>query len=124
MMAEPKTDDTTDLDALFVTARQDGAQMPNGLSARMMADAMQIQAELTAPVAVTRPSNRRWLHLRDLLGGWPGFGGLAAACAAGVWLGFAPPALFPDPVQLISQTETDVDLFESDSLVLAFLEEN
>lgn len=122
-MAEPKTD-ITDLDALFQAARQDGTQMPDGLSARITADAAQVQAERASALAAPRPSGGRWMQLRDVLGGWPGFGGLAAACAVGVWLGFAPPAMLPDPVQLVAQSETDVELFEGDGLVVAFLEEN
>lgn len=51
-----------------------------------------------AAVAALRPEavGRDWT-LRDLLGGWMGLSGLAAASLVGLWIGIAPPDVLPDP---------------------------
>jgi len=112
------------LDAFFDASRRDVPPMPAELGDRMLADAFAVQADLSGR-AVRRPSaaNGFWTQLSDLLGGWYGMGGLAAACAAGVWLGFAPPPGIPDPVGLLIQAETATDIFESQSLILALSED-
>ena len=75
-----------DLDMLFAEARQAPPKMPDGLADRMMSDALAVMPR-------TRREGAGWLaQLGEILGGWYGYGGLAAACAAGVWLGFAPPS--------------------------------
>ena len=48
-----------------------------------------------------------------MLGGWAGLGGLAAASAAGVWIGLAPPEFLPDPAGMVFQQEEDLELFQS-----------
>lgn len=58
-----------------------------------------------------------------VLGGWPAMGGLAAACAAGVWIGVAPPDFLPDPVGLMVQGDTDVNLLDSYALSSVLPEE-
>lgn len=61
--------------------------------ARVTADAVR---ELRLQQPVLRPS--LWQQISSALGGWQGMGGLAAACAVGLWLGFAPPVVLGDPV--------------------------
>ncbi|MHA6262516.1 hypothetical protein ACXYMO_04880 [Arenibacterium sp. CAU 1754] len=113
-----------DLDSLFQAARRDAAEMPAGLSNRILADAARVQAQSRAP----RPPRARqtWFaQLREALGGWYGMGGLAAACATGLWMGIAPPDIMPDPVQMVFGTQADLDLLSADDLssVLAQVEE-
>ena len=83
--------DTDRLETLFAAAR-DAAPLPRGdLLARVEADALAEQARQARLRRVARPGI--WPQLRAALGGWPGLAGLAAACAAGIWLGFAAPDL-------------------------------
>ncbi|MBO9453525.1 hypothetical protein J7426_24920 [Tropicibacter sp. R16_0] len=100
--------DDTDLEHMFATARTQRDHLPDALSARMLADAAQVQAEFLAPEPAARVS--LWSQLRAGLGGWSGLSGLATACAAGVWIGLAPPDFLPDPVGLVYQQELEVDL--------------
>lgn len=117
------TDD--DLDGFFAAARREAGPLPAGLAARMQADAARVQAEIAAAV----PSGGRarpglWQELRAALGGWAGLGGLATAGVAGVWLGLAPPALLPDPLDLIGGDLAELSLLPGDALALAMMEEN
>lgn len=115
-MADDKQDD---LEAVFAAARQRPADVSDGLMARVLADADRI-------AAMRRPAPM-WLQIRDALGGWPALGGLAAASAAGVWIGLAPPQALPDPAQLFMGTETSAisdTLSEGFFDVAAILEES
>lgn len=113
------------LGSFFEAAKRDGGRLPEGLSDRILADAAREQALIIH--SVERSSGlRKWFgQFRDVLGGWYGMGGLAAACAAGVWIGISPPTGLPDPVQLVFGTQTEMDLLSSDDLtsVLALVEE-
>ncbi len=100
--------DDMDLDQMFATARAERDHLPDALSARMVADATRVQEDRATTEPVVRPGI--WAQLRMSLGGWTGMGGLATACAAGVWIGLAPPDFLPDPVGLVYQQELDVDL--------------
>lgn len=110
-MAMTETD--KDLEALFAAARDTRDDMPEGLAARMVADADRIQQDQMAPVAPVRSRPGLWDQLQTLLGGWAGMGGLVAASAAGVWIGLAPPEFLPDPAGLVFQQEEDLELFQS-----------
>lgn len=95
-----------ELDDLFQMARQQTRQLPHPLEQRILADARAEQP---------RPLPGIWLRMREALGGWPALGGLVTAGMAGLWLGFAPPDVLPDPIELVGLTqmtaETGVDLF-------------
>ncbi|MCU0910919.1 MAG: hypothetical protein MUE98_06100 [Rhodobacteraceae bacterium] len=83
------------LEAAFAAARAAAAEpAPAALLARIEADARAALRPAPEPAALPpRPSVRgRWQDLMQLLGGWPGIGGLATASAAGVWLGLAAPS--------------------------------
>lgn len=112
------SEDDRELEALFKAARDDMPEMPAGLEARLLADA---QAAL--PVRRdAEPGWRRWFD--DLLMGWYGLGGLAAASAAGIWLGFAPPAALPDAgAYLFGGNDTSVDLFAGEDMAMILAEE-
>ena len=103
--------DDTDLEQMFAAARVQRDALPETLGARMLADAALVQAERQAEApapAAARPGI--WAQLRAGLGGWTGMSGLATACAAGVWIGLAPPDFLPDPVGLVYQQQLEVDL--------------
>lgn len=106
-----------DLEALFAAAR-DADPVPGALRTRVLADAAQVQEAFSQPVP--RPAPRLWPQIRAALGGWAGLGGLATACAAGVWLGFAPPGNWIDPI-LLMQDQAGFDLFQGED-VIAFLD--
>lgn len=120
MTMSERDGDEIELDALFLAARRETAHLPPALEARMLADA-----------TLARRTDRaaRWrdrLHrLLAGLGGWPAVGGLAAASAAGVWLGLAPPAFLPDPVGIVAQAVVaqDMDITGAEDLVLALSED-
>lgn len=83
------------LDALFAQARTTNVQPTDGLLARVMADAVQVNREKQSQ-AVKPPGlvqSRGFLAgLIAALGGWPAMGGLAMATATGLYVGVAPPA--------------------------------
>ncbi|GHF50681.1 hypothetical protein [Seohaeicola zhoushanensis] len=112
--------DTGPLDDLFAAARAAPPALPPALAARMLADAGRVLDERQAP----RPAMPGWrAQLAEAIGGWFGVGGLAAACAAGLWIGLAPPAGLPDPVGLFGQSQTSYDLFQGSDLALALSED-
>lgn len=92
------SDDDMELDDLFARARQDRMSLPDDLAVRIQTDA---EAVRLARLSFLAP--RRWPRLFEGLGGWQGFGGLVAASAAGIWIGFSAPAFLPDPANLLAQ---------------------
>jgi len=117
-------EDFDDLERLLAQGRREAGQMPKDLSQRILHDAMRVQAEFSAPApaqAVSVPS--AWAQFVAALGGWPAMGGLATACAAGVWIGFAAPSFLPDLSGFVALDSSDIDLIELDGLVLAMSEE-
>lgn len=77
--SKPPFDDP--LEAAFATARQAPPQLPDGLLARVVADA---EAQMPRP---DRPS--LWRQIFGALGGWPAMAGLAMTACVGVWAGGA-----------------------------------
>jgi len=116
-MVENDTEDSI-LEAHFAATRRVDAGLPAGLAARMLADADQVQAARQEVGQQARADGTgHWRQLLALLGGWPAMGGLATACAAGVWLGIAPPDFLPDPVGLVvAEQSSSVNLLDSYSL--------
>ena len=114
--------DMTTLDNMFAAARAAPPEMPAGLAARMLADAARESAfRQTRRAPVAAPGWRA--QLAEAIGGWFGVGGLAAACAAGLWIGLAPPDGLPDPVGLWEQSQTTYDLLQGSDLALALSED-
>ena len=111
--------DAIDLEAVFEAARQATPELPGALADRIVADAISVQQERQT----LDPGNHRgrFSQLLALIGGWPAIGGFATACAVGFWIGFAPPQIVPDPIQLVQQGEAD--LFAEDDLFAAMTEE-
>ncbi|WP_226622926.1 hypothetical protein [Alloyangia pacifica] len=80
------------LDGLFEAERRT-APLPSGdWLARMEAMALEQQpAPRPAPAPMPRLRGGGWREALRAFGGWPALAGLAAACAAGVWIGVASP---------------------------------
>lgn len=97
-------DEDLKLDHLFADARRDRPTLADDLVVRIQTDAEAIRLERLAPTA--RPKRGAWTRLFETIGGWQGFGGLVAASAAGVWIGFAAPAFLPDPANLLTAQDT------------------
>lgn len=118
--------DLNELDTLFSAARAAPPQVPDTLTQRVMADAGATQRgfapadTLSEAIAQSGGASGGWFRQLSLaIGGWAGMGGLATACAAGVWLGFAPPSGWVDPVSLVYESQGSLDLFASEEV--AFL---
>jgi len=87
-------DENLELDLLFRKAQQQRTHLPEALAVLMMTDAEAVRLDLQRSATVPRP----WWRVFDIIGGWPGMGGLVAAGCAGVWIGFAAPGFLPDAV--------------------------
>lgn len=94
-------DQDKELDHLFTQARATRDAFPDDLAVRIETDAEAVRLERLAMAP------RRTLRQRlRVIGGWQGFGGLVAASAAGVWIGFSAPTFLPDPVEYLVSQET------------------
>ncbi|WP_299678993.1 hypothetical protein [uncultured Roseobacter sp.] len=92
-MKKPDRDTGGDaLEAFFEAARAAPPQVPKALMARVLEDAQEAQAPVRVPI---------WTRLGEVLGGWQGLSGLAAATCAGLWIGWSPPQALPDAGALI-----------------------
>ncbi|WP_245584661.1 hypothetical protein [Salipiger mucosus] len=90
-MTDRRRDDEGPLAPWFEAGREAAPRPDGDWMARMEALALEEQPAAVS-AAVTPPARRG--RLRDLLGqigGWPAMAGLAAACAAGLWIGVASP---------------------------------
>lgn len=125
-MKMAEKDMTTDtLEQLFAEARDETVHLPDELMQRILADAerQQVDAPQGAVADGSATASGFWHQMLAMLGGWPAMGGLAAACAAGVWIGLAPPTFLPDPAELVMGVQSDIDLIDSNEFVLALSEE-
>lgn len=132
---EGAQEDMSDVDALFASAREVPPQMPKNLEQAILRDAAQVQARRLETQTQARSGqgatperglHRIWRQFSAAIGGWPALGGLAAASLVGLWVGVAPPAFLPDPVesfvayssgaQLISEQGYDVSLLMSEEV--------
>jgi len=95
--------DHDELENLFAQARRDRPALPDDLVVRIETDAETLRLDR---LAVSRPTRRSWWQALDGIGGWRALGGLVAASAAGVWIGFSAPAFLPDPAAYIFSQET------------------
>lgn len=85
------------VEALLRAARDQPQEVPEGLMARVLADAGALQPTQAVPVAGPGLVAR----FTEFVGGWQGMGGLVAATCAGVWIGLSPPSYVPDAGALI-----------------------
>jgi len=113
-----------ELDLLFAEARDASRHVPASLTQRVLADADNVQAGFGAASVPTQADRRGvWAQLLAVLGGWPTMGGLVAACAAGIWIGVAPPSFMPDPADYVPGQVSDIDLIGMDDLAAALPED-
>lgn len=113
MADEHKTDldpALTEVDALLRAARAAPPVVSDDLMAAILADASQMQAGFLPPEVPARRQSF-FAALLSVLGGGIGVGGLVTAGLAGVWIGVAPPAFLPDPMELTGITSTS-ELFD------------
>ena len=98
-----KMADHDELENLFAQARRDRPTLPEDLAVRIETDAETVRLNR---LAALRPARRSWWQALDGIGGWRALGGLVAASAAGVWIGFSAPEFLPDPATYIFPQET------------------
>ncbi|NVO54679.1 hypothetical protein HW561_02600 [Rhodobacteraceae bacterium B1Z28] len=96
-------DEDMELDHLFARARQERPALPDDLAVRIQTDAEAARLKRLDPKV--RPTRWFW-RLFANVGGWQGFGGLVAASAAGIWIGFSAPTFLPDPANLLVSQDT------------------
>lgn len=116
--------ETDELDKMLAAARETRDLMPADLTRRMLADAEQVQSEWRAPRKTPATDTLGlWHRLLAIVGGWPGLGGMVAACATGVWIGVSPPDFLPDPASLVYQTTSETETLGYYGLADAMSEE-
>ncbi|UWQ82491.1 hypothetical protein [Leisingera caerulea] len=109
-----------ELEDLFAAARSQRPGMPAPLNAAILADAAREQAGFRAARPERAVRQPLWRQLIEAIGGWPAMGGLAAASAAGLWIGIAPPSFVPDPVALAGYENTST-AFADESYDMALM---
>ena len=97
-----------ELDAVFDAAQHDQVAPSRSWLTRVTEDAE--RALVLAPQA---PPPSFWAQISSALGGWQGFGGMAVACATGLWIGIAPPELLGDPVGMVLDNDNTVDVLSA-----------
>ncbi len=79
------TTDRDPLDQMLDGLRSEAlGDLPDGLEARIVADAEAVLATQVRPPSI-------WTRISEAIGGWPAAAGLVAAGLAGVWVGVSPP---------------------------------
>lgn len=109
-----------ELEDLFAAARSDRPAVPEHLSAAILADAAREQAGFQPARPARAARLPKWRQLIEAIGGWPAMGGLAAASAAGLWIGVAPPSFVPDPVALAGYEDSST-VFADESYDIAVM---
>ncbi|MBY6139258.1 hypothetical protein KUV26_07385 [Leisingera daeponensis] len=94
-----------ELEDMFAAARADPPALPLHLNTAILADAARVQPGGQTAANVRAERQPMWRQLIEAVGGWPALGGLTAACAAGLWIGMAPPSFVPDPAALAGYEE-------------------
>lgn len=111
MMTDPKDmQHDAMLEDLFEKARAKPPQMPDGLMARVLADAVQVQPD--APFS--------WRAIWQAWGGARGASGLVAATLVGVWLGVSHPAMVPDVAGALILSSWEAEVGEDSPYLTGF----
>ena len=80
-----------DLSVFFDAAKQSRARPSDELMARILGDALEIQAQAAAPEATRQAKVPGFFTgFRVALGGWPALAGLVVIAFLGLWLGYTP----------------------------------
>lgn len=106
-----------DLEALFQSARA-VPDMPDALLQQIARQGIAAQ-----PIPTVAPQQPRFF-LMALLGGWRGMGGLVAACAVGVMIGFVAPATWVEQMPVLAQYGGAPDILGTDMMDLYFMGED
>jgi hypothetical protein len=114
MTITDKTEDDLLLDGFFEAARAPVPAPDAALTARVLADAGRELARQGQPAAAAPRAQTGWF---GFIGGWPSLSGLAAATAAGVWIGFAPPASLSDVTSAVLGDDLSVSVFSMENLL-------
>jgi hypothetical protein len=101
----------TEIDDLLSQAANIKPVVPQSLMARVLID-----ADIAQPRQTDTTDQSFWASLRDMIGGWPGVGGLAMASLTGLWIGVAPPVGLEMMTTDMLGTIQTVDLFGGDML--------
>jgi hypothetical protein len=101
-----KHHDNDGLDVFFDAARKTAPTPDAAFMARILDDAMSVQAELALAKAPVRKREGFVAQLLRGVGGWPALTGLAAATVTGVWIGVNPPAAVSDQLASLVGTST------------------
>ncbi|SLN23250.1 hypothetical protein [Pseudooctadecabacter jejudonensis] len=109
----PETEN--DLDDLFADLAAEDVPVSDALLDRVMMDADAVLAA-SAPQAPAPVAQGLGAMLLEAIGGWPAFGGLAAATVAGVWLGVSPPAALSPLTESLGGSMIEVPLLDGDLL--------
>jgi hypothetical protein len=109
-------DDDKMLENTFARMRDVDVTPSEGLFDRIMMDADSVLAANVADAPNLQTATKAGLGamLLDVIGGWPSFGGLAAATVAGLWIGVSPPAVLSDLSEGYLGSTVEVPLFEAD----------
>lgn len=113
-------EETGGLQTLFDAASKEAPSPSAEFLARL-----EMQALREMPVAWARVAPGPFASLREALGGWKGFAGLGAACAAGLWLGISPPEQMSDYIAGTLGTDAvfgQIGLDPASGFDLAFIE--
>lgn len=83
--------DPMELEHYFAAAGEYPARPSDAVMARVLADALDVQAAARPEVTKSRPRVSGVKQILGELGGWPAMAGLTSAALTGVWLGINPP---------------------------------
>ncbi|KIC07764.1 hypothetical protein RA19_21775 [Leisingera sp. ANG-M1] len=113
-----------ELEDLFAAARAERPAVPDRLSAAILEDAARELPGSRSAAPRRRARQPLWRQLAEAVGGWPALGGLAAASAAGLWIGIAPPSFVPDPVALAGYEDSSTTVpFDSYDMAMVLSED-
>jgi len=101
-----------DLNTFFEAERKTPPEPSMDFMARILQDAQMHQPAPLGVMSARAPKRSVIVDffggLGDMIGGWPGFAGLASAAVAGVWIGVSPPDTLLDPINTVLGGDTAV----------------
>ncbi|NIY72382.1 hypothetical protein HCZ30_08020 [Marivivens donghaensis] len=106
--------DDFELDALFASARKADPEPSPDFMARLFGDIDMVSAEVPPADAVR---GGLFASIWDAVGGWIGASGLAAATAAGVWVGVVSPSSLDNVTNAFFGDSVSVSLFASEDVL-------
>lgn len=106
--------DDFELDAFFASARKADPEPSPDFMARLFDDIDMVSAEALPAEAVR---GGLFASIWDAVGGWIGASGLAAATAAGVWVGVVSPSSLDNVTSAFFGDSVSVSLFASDDVL-------